>query len=55
MPKHRTLGLIPPTQHQIDLVATSIDLQFKIPVGMALTITIPALDAHIEFIQLRRG
>ena len=55
MPKHRTLGLIPPAEHQIDLLATSINLQFKIPVGMALTIPIPAFDAHIEFIQLRRG
>ena len=55
VPEHWAFGLIPPAEHQIDLLATSINLQFKIPVGMALTIPIPAFDAHIEFIQLRRG
>ena len=49
MPEHWTVRLLPPTQHQVDVVTTAIHLQLQISLRAVLTIRIAALDPHPEF------
>jgi hypothetical protein len=51
LPKHRPLRLIPPTQHQVDVVAAAINLQLQVPFRAAFSLGIAAFDPHIQIIQ----
>ena len=52
VPEHWTFRLVPPAQHQIDLIATPIDLQFKILIGATLAVDITAFNPHVQIVDL---
>ena len=52
VPEHRTFRLVPPAQHQIDLVATPINLQFKILIRATLAVAITAFNPHMQIVDL---
>jgi hypothetical protein len=52
LPKHRTFRLITPTQHEIHITATPIDLEFKVHVLDPRSGCITGLDANKEIIHV---
>ena len=56
LPEHRPIRLIPPGQHQVDLVTAAIDLKVQIAIGMACPLGVTALDPNRQVLQVpRRG
>ena len=55
MPENRSLGLLPPADHQVDLNPAAIDLQFQVKTLLTDAIAIAAFDPHMQIIQLSRG
>ena len=55
MPEKRSLGLLPPADHQVDLNPAAIDLQFQVKTLLTDAIGIAAFDPHMQIIQLSRG
>ena len=54
MPEKRSLGLLPPADHQVDLNPAAIDLQFQVKTFLTDAIAIAAFDPNMQIIQLSR-
>ena len=52
MPEHRAFRLVPPAEHQIDLVTAPVDLQFKVLLGATLAFAIAAFNPHVQIVDL---
>ena len=51
VPEHRAFGLVPPAEHEIDFIATAVDLQFKILLGTALALAIPCFNSNVQVVK----
>jgi hypothetical protein len=52
LPEQRSIGLIPPTQHQVEIGTTAIDLQLKIVELLTGSIGIPRFKAKPQVIEV---
>jgi hypothetical protein len=52
VPEHRAFRLVPPAEHQIDLVTAPVDLQFKVLLGATLAFAIAAFNPHVQIVDL---
>ena len=52
VPEHRAFGLVPPAEHQIDLIATAVNLKLKVLIGATLAVAIAAFNPHVQIVDL---